>query len=76
MYRDVINKSRRRGEVPLHTLFDNISLEDRLLYMIDQTKETVTKEYKGSTIKVDQYVPFIKDYKIKVKNQREKELFE
>lgn len=62
----------------MHTLFDNISLEDRLLYMIDQTKETITKEYKTNSfvaeIKVDQYVPFIKEYKTKVKNLREKEL--
>lgn len=35
IYRDEINKSRRRGEVPFHTLFDNIRFEDRVLYFID-----------------------------------------
>lgn len=35
IYRDYINKSRRRGDVPLSTLFDNIRYEDRVLNFID-----------------------------------------
>ena len=35
IYRDEINKSRRRGEVPFDVLYDNVRHEDRVLNFID-----------------------------------------
>ena len=36
LYRDYINKSKRRASVPLPILFDSIRPEDRVFNMIDQ----------------------------------------
>lgn len=35
LYKDFINKSKRRADVPLQTLFDSIRPEDRLFNLID-----------------------------------------
>lgn len=68
LYKDKVNKSRRKGDVPLFQFYINMPLEDKLIYMcwksnkvmVELKPEEKTVVYEGNEPKdsmpLDQYM--------------------
>jgi len=57
VYKDVVNKSRRRGDIPLYQFYINMLPEDKLIFLVQIKKGSKVKVFNEEKNK-DEMIPF------------------